>query len=115
MHELHRLNDLSVFYTEKGNAMKILYGFSRRNEEREIADEYYRCIECSICVINDLTRALAKYPRYKKLSENEFSNYKTILNDVSEKCSDIQKRYANVGQMVVSYIQTIEKEYSDLK
>lgn len=115
MHELHRLNDLYLFYTEKGNAMKILYGFSRRSEERDIADEYYRCIECATCVINDLTESLAEYPRYTKLTTNDLSDYKHNLQNISKKCSDIQKRYFAVGQMVVNYIQTIEMEYTNLK
>jgi len=115
MHELHRLNDLYLFYTEKGNTMKVLYGFSRRSEEREIADEYYRCIECATCVINDLTKSLAKYPRYTKLTTNDLSDYKSNLQNVFDRCNDIQKRYIAVGKMVVDYIQTIEMEYTNLK
>lgn len=115
MHELHRLNDLYLFYTEKGNAMKILYGFSRRSEERDIADEYYRCIECATCVINDLTKSLAEYPRYTKLTTNDLSDYKSNLQNVFDRCNDIQERYIAVGKMVVDYIQTIEMEYTNLK
>ena len=102
-----------LLYYQNGIARdQVIYNLFH-NED--IADEYYRCIECATCVINDLTKSLAEYPRYTKLTTNDLSDYKSNLQNVFDRCNDIQKRYIAVGKMVVDYIQTIEMEYTNLK
>lgn len=113
--EIQRLQNINENFIKLANMAKILYGYSRKEEERKFCEGYCNSLEKAIDVSNKIITTLSSMPPNKKLNEKDYTKFIDFLGCMKKDYDSVVNFFRdNVYPTAINYIQSIEKEYVEL-
>ncbi len=113
--EIQRLQDLNESFIKLTNIVKMLYGYSRREEEKKFSQGYCKSLERAITISNRLITVLSSMPQNEKLNKENYFRFIECRTCLKQDYDSMVEYFRdNVYPTAINYIQSVEKEYVEL-